>query len=208
MCWPQSGAHNDVRAEGKGRSVQRPYKRLKFENVLIVVPLLFLACMWMCTNKCTETSQRTRKSSRSSHFTARPRRPLGHFHSRKELSLFASCWNIEWAALRTFLDIILCTVCTLTHHHHWVVAKFAERHQQPLSWLPSKFGFNWLSLLLSVSTCQVNSRFHILFCQPPHLGLLPGLAVHFCFLLRPWVRDMAHAPSLFRWQCFACKTQH
>jgi len=37
------GAHNDVRAEGKGRSVQRPRKRLKFENVLTVVPLLFLA---------------------------------------------------------------------------------------------------------------------------------------------------------------------
>ena len=36
------GAHNDVRAEGKGRSVQRPRKRLKFENVLTVVLLLFL----------------------------------------------------------------------------------------------------------------------------------------------------------------------
>ena len=31
------GAHNDVRAEGKGRSMQRPRKRLKFENVLTVV---------------------------------------------------------------------------------------------------------------------------------------------------------------------------
>ena len=39
----ESGAHNDMRAEGKGRSVQRPCKRLKFENVLTVVPLLFLA---------------------------------------------------------------------------------------------------------------------------------------------------------------------
>jgi len=38
-----SGAHNDVRVEGKGRSVQRPRKRLKFENVLTLVPLLFLA---------------------------------------------------------------------------------------------------------------------------------------------------------------------
>ena len=36
-----TGAHNDVRAEGKGRSVQRPHKRV--ENVLTVVPLLFLA---------------------------------------------------------------------------------------------------------------------------------------------------------------------
>ena len=35
--------HNDVRAKGKGRSVQQPRKRLKFENVLTVVPLLFLA---------------------------------------------------------------------------------------------------------------------------------------------------------------------
>ena len=35
--------HNDVRAKGKGRSVQRRHKRLKFENVLTVVPLLFLA---------------------------------------------------------------------------------------------------------------------------------------------------------------------
>jgi len=29
--------------EGKGRSVQQPRKRLKFENFLTVVPLLFLA---------------------------------------------------------------------------------------------------------------------------------------------------------------------
>jgi len=29
--------------KGKGRSVQQPCKRLKFENVLTVVPLLFLA---------------------------------------------------------------------------------------------------------------------------------------------------------------------
>ena len=38
-----SGAHNDVRVEGKGRSVQRRHKRLKFENVLTLVLLLFLA---------------------------------------------------------------------------------------------------------------------------------------------------------------------
>jgi len=41
--YPPPGAHNDVRAEGKRRSVQRPRTRLKFENVLTVVPLLFLA---------------------------------------------------------------------------------------------------------------------------------------------------------------------
>ena len=47
ICWTGSvisGAHNYIRAEGKGRSMQRPHKRLKFENVLTVVLLLFLAC--------------------------------------------------------------------------------------------------------------------------------------------------------------------
>jgi len=53
-----TGVHNDVRVEGKGRSVQRSRKRLKLENVLTVVPLLFLACTQTCTNTCTETSQR------------------------------------------------------------------------------------------------------------------------------------------------------
>jgi len=42
-CYIVAGAHNDVRVEGKGRSLQWPRKRLKFENVLTVVPLLFLA---------------------------------------------------------------------------------------------------------------------------------------------------------------------
>ena len=68
ICWTGSvisGAHNYIRAEGKGRSMQRPHKRLKFENVLTVVLLLFLACMRMCANMCTETSQRTRKSTRT-----------------------------------------------------------------------------------------------------------------------------------------------
>ena len=37
-------AHIDIRVEGKGRSVHQPRKRLKFENILTVVPLLFLAC--------------------------------------------------------------------------------------------------------------------------------------------------------------------
>ena len=54
-----------LRAEGKGRSMQRPCKRLKFENVLTVVLLLFLACTRTCTNTCTETSQRARKSTRT-----------------------------------------------------------------------------------------------------------------------------------------------
>ena len=43
LCWLWPGTHNDVREEGKGRSMQRPRKRLKFENVLTVVPLLLLA---------------------------------------------------------------------------------------------------------------------------------------------------------------------
>jgi len=60
-----AGAHNDVRAEGKGRSVQQPRKRLKFGIVLMVVPLLFLACTQTCTNTCMETPQRTRKSTRT-----------------------------------------------------------------------------------------------------------------------------------------------
>jgi len=38
-----SGAHNDVKAEGKRSNVQRPRKRINFENVLTVVPLLFLS---------------------------------------------------------------------------------------------------------------------------------------------------------------------
>jgi len=36
--------HYDVRVEGKGRSMKLPHKRLKFENVPIVVPLLFVVC--------------------------------------------------------------------------------------------------------------------------------------------------------------------
>jgi len=46
--------HNDVRAEEKERSVQWPCKRLKFENILTVVPLLFLARM--CSASSTDYS--------------------------------------------------------------------------------------------------------------------------------------------------------
>jgi len=62
-------------------------------------------------------------------------------------------------------------------------------------------------LSVHVRYIQVNALFHFLFGQPPHLGLLPGLAPHFYFL---WcgVKYMAHAHSLLRWQLFACKTQH
>ena len=59
-----------------------------------------------------------------------------------------------------------------------------------------------------VGCIQVNALFHILFCQPPHRGNLPGIAAHFCSLLRPRVRDMAHALLLLRWQLFACKTHY
>ena len=45
-------------------------------------------------------------------------------------------------------------------------------------------------------------------CQPPHLGLLPGLATHFCILLRHGGRDIAPVLSLLRWQLLACKTKH
>ena len=41
---------NDVKAEGKGRSVQRPRKRLKFENVLTVVSLLARTHIALLTN--------------------------------------------------------------------------------------------------------------------------------------------------------------
>ena len=58
-----------------------------------------------------------------------------------------------------------------------------------------------------VGCIQVNALFHFLFGQPPHLGLLPGLAAHFCFL-RCGVRYRARALSLLRWQLYACKTQH
>ena len=37
------GAHNDVRSGRESRSVQRPRKRLNFENVPTLVPLLFCA---------------------------------------------------------------------------------------------------------------------------------------------------------------------
>ena len=46
------GAHNDVRVEGKGRSVQRSRKRVKFENIPTVVALLFL--VHTCTASLTD----------------------------------------------------------------------------------------------------------------------------------------------------------
>ena len=41
--WIIPGAHNDVRSGRESRSVQRPRKRLNFESVPTLVPLLFLA---------------------------------------------------------------------------------------------------------------------------------------------------------------------
>ena len=106
---------SDVRVEGKGRSMQRPRKRLKFENVLMVVPLLFLAC-----SECVQPHEwrlhkgREREKPVPGHHAfvvkqrkemvtdlekcctptdsiqplhSQARRPLGHFHSWKELSL-------------------------------------------------------------------------------------------------------------------------
>ena len=60
VCFVISGAHNDVRAEGKGRSVQQPRKRLKFESVLMVVPLLFLARTSIASLTDNSTSKRQR----------------------------------------------------------------------------------------------------------------------------------------------------
>jgi len=118
------GVHNDVRAERKGRSVQQMHKRFKFENIPTVVPLLFIACTWACTNTCTETSQRVRKwkpvpghhlqwskgrmwwqtlksavwlQSRSSHFTAKWGDLWGDSTDGKKLSLwlFWSWWLLR-----------------------------------------------------------------------------------------------------------------
>ena len=122
-CWTGSvisGAHNDVKAEGKWRGVQRPHTRLKFEcshgsPVTIFslyanlykhvygdftkkkkqerVPGHYL--QWSRGRKRWQTLRSAvRLGSRSSHFTPRVRRPLGCFHSQKELSLwlFWSWW--------------------------------------------------------------------------------------------------------------------
>jgi len=42
---------NDMKAEGKGRSVQQPRKTLKFGNILTVVPLLFSLYANVCKHK-------------------------------------------------------------------------------------------------------------------------------------------------------------
>ena len=62
-----NGAHNDVRTEGKGKSesVQRARKRLEFENVPNVVPLLFLVSTRTCPHTYTKTLQRMRKRKAS-----------------------------------------------------------------------------------------------------------------------------------------------
>ena len=57
------GAHNYIRAEGKGGGMQRSHERLNFElfHCSLVTILLFLARMLTCTNTHTETSQWMRK---------------------------------------------------------------------------------------------------------------------------------------------------
>jgi len=47
--------HNDIREEGKGRSVQGPHERLKFDIAHMVVPLLFLE--HMCIASLTDYSK-------------------------------------------------------------------------------------------------------------------------------------------------------
>ena len=81
-----------------------------------------------------------------------------------------------------------------------------------MSGLPSKFNFNCMVKFFPI--CQhMLDAFKLMPCSTYFLpastfGLLPGLAAHFCFLLRHGVRYIAHALSLLRWQLYACKTQH
>jgi len=103
---------------------------------------------------------------------------------------------------RTFLDIVLCTVCTLTHHHHSVQLENLQKDIKVLA-LPSKFHFSWSSLP------SVSDAFKVMLCSTHFFASLHTLAsshlpVHFCFLLKPRIGDMAHALSLLRWQLFAC----
>jgi len=55
---------------------------------------------------------------------------------------------------------MLCTVCTLTHHHHCVVRNFQKGIGvlgQFLSGLPSKLGFNWPNFFSHLSARQMHS---------------------------------------------------
>jgi len=84
-----------------------------------------------------------------------------------------------------------------------VARKWAERYQcaltifkvdsQASSFLIDHV-FSYLSAHVKLMPCSI----HLAFCQPPHLGLLPGLAVHFPILPRPGIRDMTPALSLSR----------
>lgn len=45
-----TGAHNDVIAEGKGRSAQQPHERSKFENFPHHSPITTLVCTCTCNS--------------------------------------------------------------------------------------------------------------------------------------------------------------
>jgi len=45
--------HNDIRAEGRGRSVQRQHKKIKIWKCSHGSRVTISACTWMCTNMCT-----------------------------------------------------------------------------------------------------------------------------------------------------------
>ena len=61
-----SGAHNEVRVEGKGRSLQQPHKKLKCENFpMEVLLLLYGLQVYVYTNTSMETTERMRKRKAS-----------------------------------------------------------------------------------------------------------------------------------------------
>ena len=113
-----AGAHNDIRVEGKGRRMQRPHKRLKFENVLTVVPLLFLACTQTCINTWTETPQRTKKEKSQYQDTicseeeeGNGDRPWEVLYDSTEITfpsafLVSDCWD-------TYPSALTDTICVL-----------------------------------------------------------------------------------------------
>ena len=59
-----SGVCNDVRVDGKERSVQQPCKTLKFENFSVIVLLLFLACRHKCTAHVRRLQKRMRMTKK------------------------------------------------------------------------------------------------------------------------------------------------
>ena len=99
-------SNNDVKAEGKGRSMQRPRKRLKFENILTVVWLLFLACTRIASLTDYSTSKVARIVVRHkvvfvraegyvSQQSSTPEKPKGKFFCewKRLTGLLACLWS-------------------------------------------------------------------------------------------------------------------